>query len=289
MRPYMRTAALPVMAAVCFFLFSSTSEAAWTRGKGQWFAADSLSTYRTTHFIDDDGNRIRQPRFGKQEWNAYLEYGWRDDVTVGANLFFHRLTADYARYHPTANTVVTGTDRNYGLADPELFLRKRLWQGQLLGKSAVLSVQPLLKAPGFYYYGGNPRSGTDTFDAELRLQGGINFSLLGHSHFATADLAYRKRFGQWRDQFRADTTLGFNLSSDFTLLMQNFVTRRVEGTARRSSTSAQVNDYDLVKSQASIVYRVNNTTRVQLGAFRHMYARNTGDGEGFLLSLWREF
>jgi protein XagA len=287
-RTYKRTVVILALTAV-FLVLPPPANAAWTREAGRWFSAHTLTTYRTNHFIDDNGTSLRQPAFAKQEWNGYFEYGWRDSVTVGANLFLHRLAADYRRYEATSPTIVHGTDENHGLADSEFFLRKRLWQGVAFGNQAVVSVQPLIKLPSLYEAGGDPRSGTEDFDAELRLQGGMNFDFLGRSHFSTVELAYRKRMGEWGDQYRVDATLGFTLTPQFTLLMQQFLTQRVDGSTRTVSGSGEVSDYDLTKAQISLVYRVNATTRLQLGGFRHIHARNTGDGEGMLLSLWKEF
>lgn len=265
------------------------AQAAWTQDKGKWFAANTVSHYNTNRFVDESGQRNRQPRFSKWEWNGYYEYGWQEDLTIGANLFLHRLSADYAHYTPSSPTAANGTEVNYGLADTEFFFRQRLWQGQWIGNDAVLSVQPLIKLPSWYNQGGNPRGGTDNFDTELRLRGGYNFSLFERTHFALLDLAYRKRFGEWRDQLKSDMTLGFQLNDSFTLLVQNFITQRLEGTARDTSVSGAVNDYDLLKAQVSLVYRLTPATRIQIGGFTHARARNTGDGEGVLLSLWREF
>lgn len=286
-RTYIRTA-VPLFATAVFLCLPFASKAAWTRNEGSWFVANTLTSYRTNHFIDDAGRSHRQPAFAKQEWNTYAEYGWKEDITLGANLFVHRLAADYRRYEATSPTVVHGTDDNYGLADTEFFLRKRLWQGLALGNHSVLSVQPLLKLPSLYQNGGNPRSGTDNFDAEIQLQGGMSFEFLNRHHFATLGLAYRKRMGDWGDQFKTDATLGFSLTPHFTLLVQQFMTQRSGDTAAANSSS-EVSDYDLIKAQASIVYHLTTDTHIQFGGFRHMHARNTGDGEGVLLSLWKEF
>lgn len=284
-----RKTAIGLLTIAVFSCVLSSAQAAWTQRAGNWFTADTFTFYSTNHFIDANGRRIHQPRFAKQEWNNYVEYGWRDDVTLGANLFLQRLESDFLQYTPSGNSYLSGTKYNYGLADSEFFLRKRLWQGTLAKKGAVFSVQPLVKLPSFYYSGDDPRGGTDNFDAELRLQGGYNFSLLQQDHFATLNLGYRKRFGEWHDQIKADSTVGFTLNRHFSLLLQAFLTRRMEDNARAVISNATVNDYDLVKTQASLVYNLNRRTRIQIGSFHHLYARNTGDGQGFLLSLWREF
>lgn len=278
-----------VSIALTAVLFCAPAHAAWLREEGTWFVADSISTYRTNHFIDNAGRSRQQPTFTKWEWNGYAEYGLRDDVTLGTNLFFHRLSADYAHYTPTSPVAQTGNDSNYGLADSEFFLRKRLWRGEFLGRDTVFSIQPLIKLPSWYYEGGNPRGGTDNFDAELRLLVGYHFTFLEREHFSAVSIAYRKRMGDWRDQVKSEATIGLNLTDRIMFLMQNFTTQRVERSYHSINSSATVNDYDLVKTQLSIVYKLNERTHIQLGGFEHIQARNTGDGGGFLLSLWKEF
>lgn len=281
------TAAIFCMVAV--LLCPTSAHAAWTRKQGDAFGAETLSYYSTTHFIDNSGRSFRQPEFTKLELNSYYEYGWRDDVTLGANLFAHRLTSDAVTYSPTSPLPINETNENYGLADSEFFLRKRLWQGTFLDRPTVVSVQPLIKLPSLYSSSGNPRGGTDNFDAELRLQAGYNFPAFDRTHFATFDFAYRKRFGDWGDQFKADTTFGLNITDDFTVLIQSFLTQRVDETMSGSNNIAAVNDYDLLKTQISVIYRLTPSLRLQLGGYRHMQVRNTGDGKGYLLSIWRDF
>lgn len=277
------------VAAFFWLLLPASAEAAWTREQGKWFVAQTLSSYRTNHFVDDSGNRIRQPAFHKQEWNGYVEYGLNEDLTLGGNFFLHRLSSDTRSYSFTSNSAVFDSEENYGLADSEFFLRRSLWQGDLFGQRTHFAVQPLIKLPSLYLEGGNPRSGTDNFDAELRLQSGTSFRLLSRNHFISADIAYRKRFGDWRDQLKADSALGLTLNNHIMLLSQVFLTQRIEGSNSSFNSNAVIRDYDLLKGQASVVYRINDSIRIQAGGFKHLHASNTGDGHGVFLSLWRDF
>lgn len=277
-----KTAALTFSAAVflCAIMTPLPASAAWLRAKGEWFTAQTLYAYQTDEFFDVNGQRQSQPEFRKYEWNAYMEYGWSKNTTIGANLFLHQLENE---------TATSNTERNIGLADSEFFFRRNLWSGTIGDLPTRLSIQPLIKLPSAYLDGGNPRSGTDNFDAELRLQYGVSFPALNRWHFSTTDIAYRKRFGEWRDQLKVDTTLGLSITDNWTVLGQLNVIQRVEGSSFPASSSATVNDYDLTKAQLSVVRKLNDETRVQFGAYRHLYARNTGGGEGLLFSIWREF
>lgn len=248
---------------------------AWTQPQGRWFTANSLSLYETRHFYDDAGHQSTQPPFRKYELNAYAEYGFRDDLTLGFNGFLHKLESE----NPATTT------RNFGLADVELFARKKLWDGH----GAAVSMQPLVKLPSLYRRNRNPLSGTDDFDLELRLLAGYGFDTLGHHHYARLDVAYRHRLGAWRDQLKIDATLGWKVSEQFTIMPQLFFTQRVEGTARNTALASAVNDYDLLKGQITLLYDLNEQTTLQIGGFSHLRARNTGGGGGWLLGIWHRF
>ncbi|MCH2546130.1 MAG: hypothetical protein MK052_00770 [Alphaproteobacteria bacterium] len=282
-------AALLLIAA--FFIFANIAPAhsAWTREKGTWFSANSINYYSSNNFIDDNGNAIAHPNFTKWEWNGYVEYGLEDDTTLGGNAFIHAVSTEKQFYTATSNTVQRETATNYGLADTEFFIRHRLWQGTWLNRDTVISVQPLIKLPSFYADASTPRSGTDNFDAELKLQLGYNFTLYNRNHFVLIDLAYRKRFGDWKDQLKSDATLGLTMSDNTMLLLQNFTTLRAQNDNSPANPNTLANDYDLVKSQASLVYRFAPNKRIQFGGFMHTKARNTGSGEGVIISLWQEF
>lgn len=258
--------------------WTSAAYAGWTKAEGELFFANTLSMYRSDTFVDNDGRREKQSAFHKYEWNSYAEYGWHEDITLGVNAFFQELQTEVPAYDGARTT-------NVGLGDTELFLRKRLWHNE----RASISLQPLLKLPAWYKHAGSPHSGTSDFDAELRLQGGYNFTLNGKHHYAIAETGYRKRLGAWQDQLKTDFTLGWQMSGTTTLLPQLFVTQRVNGDGRGIQELSEISDYDLIKSQFSIVYTLNAKTRLQLGIFKDIYARNTGAGEGMLIGLWHSF
>lgn len=282
-----KKATLAKAAWVAFLLLSITqpAQAAWTQEKGKWFTSQQLSYFASSHFVDDQGRITRENEFRKYEWNSYAEYGWTDRTTLGVNLFLHQLEAD--DQNTSFSPARKFTRNNFGLADSEILLRHRLWQNE--SKSLVLSVQPLLKFPSAYEDNQQPLSGTDDFDAELRLQAGYAFTLFDLHHYVKLEGGYRKRFGEWRDQLKLDATLGLRLSGRVTVMPQLFLTQRAEGTGISTTSLGAANDYDLYKGQLSLLYDLTPQTTVQLGAFSHLHARNTGNGDGMLLGIWHRF
>lgn len=289
-RPIHRTARICLLAVLSFLPFLPFSaQAGWTQEEGKWFTAQQLSHFRTSHFLREDGRRVKRPEFRKYEYNSYVEYGWQEGTTIGANLFLQSLEADDEQFNPVTTSLESFTRTNFGLGDSEFFLRQRLWQGQIFGNNTVVSIQPLLKLPVFYESGDQPQSGTDAFDAELRLQAGYGFDFWGEHHYTKIEAAYRKRGGEWQDQLRFDATLGIGLGSDFTLMPQVFITQRAEGNGLSSQNLGAANDYDLTVGQVSLLYNVTEQTTLQLGVYSRLAARNTSDGEGITFGIWHRF
>lgn len=274
-------AVLPFLPSIC--------HAGWTQDEGHWFTAQQAAYFQTSHFIRDDGRKVKRPEFRKYEYNSYFEYGWQDGTTIGANLFLQKLEADDEQFNVATTSLETFTRTNFGLGDSEIFLRQRLWEGAFFGNHAVFSIQPLIKFPVFYEDGEQPQSGTDAFDGELRLQGGYNFSFWDRQHFAKLEVGYRKRGGEWQDQLKMDATLGFSLGGGFTIMPQMFITQRTEGAGLSSQSLSAANDYDLTVGQVSILYDIAPATTLQLGVYSRLAAQNTSDGEGITCALWYRF
>lgn len=258
----------PLLLAAC--LWPQLAHSAWTQKRGNSFTAQTTAAFRSTHYYDDNGTKTAQPAYVKYEQNSYFEHGLTDASTLGLNLFIQQIDT------PSASQVA--------VADTEIFLRQRLWHNE----RAVLSFQPLLKFPT-WHSGDRLLTGTDDFDLEARMLGGYGFDAYGRHHYVIGELAYRKRLGEWRDQLKADLTLGWRLTRRITFHPQLSLTQRVEGTARSTASNAAVNDYDLIKGEIAAIYDWNEKTSVRLGVFSHLRARNTGDGEGVRFSIWKRF
>ena len=273
------------LAALLLWGAALPAQAAWVQEPGHCFVSKSFNYYSTTNFVRDNGRKQTQPRFTKYEMNLYGECGWRDGITLGVNAFLHQLDAGFKESYPDLGIEISGSSQNYGLADPEIFARFRLWEKD----GWALAFQPILKFPSFYWHGGNPQGGTDDFDIEPRMQLGYGFDAFGQHHYARLDAGYRKRLGDWGDQWKLEATLGLAITDSLTLLPQIFVTERVDDASGGINSLAVAQDYDLTKGQISFAYQLTPQTSVQLGVFTHLHARNTGDGDGVIAGLWYRF
>ena len=245
--------------------------AAWVQKKhhGQIILTGNYTT--ANRFYDAEGNTQRQTQYVKYELNPYFEYGLSDRITLGANLFLQRSAQ--------------GINASWGMGDSEFFARVHL--AQIHG--FVISLQPLVKLPSPTSETQQPLIGSHDPDAELTLSVGRGFSLFGRDHFANLDLGYRHRFGAPKDQYRIAATVGMNVSERLTLMPQLFVTRSTDIARNAAFTQSSGDDYHLTKLQLSAVYRINSRLNAQAGYFTTLDGKNTGDGQGVILSLWRQF
>jgi len=257
------------------FVFSGNAFAgAWTQAPGDGLAIITTSYYGTDRFFDNSGHSQPQPAYTKTTLSPYLEYGWRDGTTIGANL-----SLQYARQDGTF------TQSNWGLSDSELFLRQRLWQ--LNG--FVLSAEPMIKLPSPERASAMPKLGGHSFDAGFGLLAGYGFGAFGLNHFVDLDTHYRYRFGVPRDQINLAATAGISLTERFMLMPQMFLTYRASAPKVAIFTESPADDYNLVQLQLSAVYKLNNGVSLQGGGFATIDGKNTGAGGGVLFSVWKTF
>lgn len=275
--------------ALAVLFYAPAASAAWTQPKGHWFTSQQWVYFSTDTFVDDNGHKLKQPEFRKYEWNSYGEYGLTDDTTLGINLFLQHIENDYTFFSGGSPVLQEGTRSNDGLADSEFFLRHKIVERKVLGEEFLVSFQPLVKLPSWYHDGQPPQSGTDDFDAEFMVQVATKKIKGRFNQFSKWEAGYRKRFGEWRDQWKASGTWGVDLGSGFLFMPQTFITYRAGGTGISTPTLASANDYDLIKAQLSFVYECDDTTELQIGVYKHVYARNTSEGEGLVFGLWKRF
>jgi protein XagA len=255
------------------FLPGTALAGAWTLPADDWQLITTGNYYTSDTYVNPQGDSQSQPRYSKWELSPYFEYGLEEDLTLGASAALVTVKG----FNPNTGT----RDENTGLADLAFFARQRLWQDD----HSVLSLQPWFKFPSQYSEDRLPRSGSEEYEAELRLLGGTSFEYYGQQHFANLETAYRRRFGDPDDQLLIDATLGMRLDERWTVMPQIFTTTGLSG-AGGGFTQSGADDYHLVKGQLSAVYDLDDTFSLQGGYYRDLRARNTGEGDGFLFSLW---
>lgn len=262
---------LPLLLLSC--ISTAVQAGAWLQPPKAWQTISSVTWFQSDDFVDRHGNASTQPDYTRLAYSPYLEYGWNDWLTLGANLQFEQVSQTIPGFRDSENA---------GIGDSEFFLRYRLWQEA----NRVVSIQPVLvlPSPGSV---GFPAVGSPDGALELRLLAGQ--SLDNQGSFANAELGYRYRLDSPDDQWRLDVTAGYTPLPDWQLIGQLFSIWRVHRGDAAAQFISPGNDYDLVKAQLSATYALSPERRLQFGVFTHLYARNTGEGEGLLFAFWQEF
>lgn len=243
---------------------------AWLQEEGRILLSTQAIYYSTDRYFNAGGNLTPQQHFSKAEFNLYGEMGWRDNVTLGTNLFLNR--------------VRQAGEENAGISDAEFFARLRLWQAG----GSVLSLQPLVKLPSYYQNAGTPRGGSESFDTELSLLFGHSFSLLSTQDFIDARIGYRERSRGLNGQWRTDLSYGTQLTDSWQLIAS---ARNVTSADLQSETFRNDGelDYDLGKAEFTAIYTIDPWRSWHATYFGHVSGRQTGSGQGVMLGLTQRF
>lgn len=243
---------------------------AWTQKEGEALLITNFSYYSASEFFDNSGRKQPLTDYSKYELNPYLEYGLRDDVTVGANIFVDRASQNSS---------------NWGIGDSEFFIRKRLWQKN----GFVFSAEPMIKFPSLANHSSQPQIGSRNYDTGLTFSSGYGFQAWGLDHFVDLDAGYRYRFGTPNNQLKFSAIAGFSLSKKSMVLAQVFNTSRLASSPDPTFTQSPADDYNLTKLQISTIYKMDDKLSLQIGAFSDIYGRNTGAGDGATFAISKKF
>lgn len=245
------------------FLFPSLCFAgAWLQPEGKGLAIVQLTRFGSSEFYDANGELNDQLFFSKWELQPYVEYGLSKKLTVGGTAYLQQ--------------VEQGQPNNTGIADPEFFLRTRLWHNE----HHTVSIQPTIKLPSVFLDGGTPRGGSRSIDAELNLLYGTNYEVLSKRDYLDVRIGYRTRSRGLSDQLRADAALGMFVSKNWQIIP---AVRGIQSTRESDAATFREDgeqDYSLLKAEATVAYHLGKQKWVYLSAFDHIAGLNTGAGRG---------
>lgn len=253
-------------------LAASTAHAgAWVQPVGHGLAIAQASYYSTDTYFDSNGGAQPQPRFNKFEFQPYVEYGATEWLTLGGSAY--------------AQSVSQAGASNYGLADPELFARARVYADD----RQVISLQPLIKLASRFAEHSPVRGGSKSTDVELSALYGRNLALLSPNDYADIRLGYRLRDHGLSPQWRGDVALGLGIAETIQLVpaLRAVVATNLKDAATFSEGGDL--DYSVLKAEVTGVYRLNTEQWLQAGIFSHIAGIQTGDGMGATLGFAQRF
>lgn len=248
---------------------------AWTQQRGHLQSISTLTFSKTSGYFDWRGAAHPQAPYYNQELSHYLEYGLRDDLTLGGKLRFLQIHQN------------SGTSQNHSsnLGDTSLFLRKRLWQGE----KDVWSMQPQLLLPSPDHADDTPKIGSDHPAYGLTLSYGRNFQAFSRKHYTSLNAGGIHRAGPAHDQWILEASAGLSLAEHWTLIPELFLTHSAAPLREGRYSQSSADDYHLSKLQLAVQYEWPEYGKVQLGAFADITGSNAGQSRALLLSYIRDF
>ncbi len=244
---------------------------AWTAPQGQGLFIGNATYYTTDHYFDTSSSKQSQPRFSKVEFQPYVEYGVQNWLTLGGSAY--------------AQAVEQSDKSNYGLADPEIFARTRVWHDD----KQVVSLQPLLKFGSDFDHDNPPRGGSKSVDAELSVLYGRNLQLTSNRDYVDVRTGYRVRSDGLGDEFRGDVALGLGVTDNIQIIPALRTVVAVNPTTTPTFTESGDLDYSEVKAEVTGIYNLDTKRWVQATVFSDVAGMQTGDGGGFSLGFAQRF
>jgi hypothetical protein len=251
---------------------------AWTQDARQGLIIVNASYFETSHEFSSPGQI--EPfgyggRFQQIQINPYMEYGLTSRNTLVVNFWAQHL--HYADQYHDYNSI--------GMGDVELALRRRF---NSLASPWVVSGQALILFPA-YSATTVPAPGNHQEDFEGRAM--LGRRIPWRSGYWDGEVAYRYRAGAPADEFRAEGAAGFNVFARTKFIGQFYAIKSMRnGTPLTPNGNPKAqSDFDLYKSEISLLYQIRPRTRVQAGWVDAFSGRNTGHGSAAVIALWRNF
>lgn len=264
---------------------------AWTQKQGALYFSQTTGIFSSNDFYDVSGAKQSTLPYSKYETQLYVEYGLSDDWTAGANISYAAIQRQFTKNifvatpgGPVQFSVINGAG-NSGWVDPEIFVRRRIFQDT----RSVLSGEFLHKFPTQLERNNSTIAGTEERDLEFAMLAGTNFEWLGEHHFIDTRAAYRIRGGQLKNQKTIDLKLGLRFWDDFLFIPAMYFTWSDEVPDAASFARDGREDFDLTKAEITIMYDWSPWLSLQISGFSHLDGKNVGDGEAASTGLVYRF
>ena len=241
---------------------------AWNRPAGTGLLIWDFSLGAGTDYFDGKGRLAPARAYAKDELSAYVEYGATDWLTLVARPSLDRVSigAPDAGHYAGLGTSSAGAQLQVAVFGP-----------------AVLAVQGTFSQPGSNSRHDPPQIGNTAREADLRVLGGVGFSLGPYPAFIDAQGSFRMRSAGAASQWHGDLTFGVAPTPRALVLIQNFTTVPT-GPGSDYFPSSRYS-----KLEISGVYWLTPVWAVQVGTFATVYGRNALRERGFSAGIWHKF
>ncbi|HEY2035265.1 MAG TPA: hypothetical protein VGH02_16405 [Rhizomicrobium sp.] len=254
-----------LIVALAFCLLPTLAHAgAWTLDSHTWQVISATTISDATKSYDADGKATEDVTFRKTSSSLYVEYGWKDWLTlVAVPEYASALSAGPARATERANDFAFSGGARVRLLDDE----------------GILSVEAMARSAGAFELDTSfqERPGEDF---ELRVLYGAHFELFGRTGCFDAEIAQRWTTGGRPNETPIDLTVIYDVGWKTQALIQNF------NVISEGGGQPPFVHYRYHKLALSLVRPVWGETSLQLGGFISPAGQNALEEKGIFLSLW---
>ena len=183
--------------------FNNLFAGAWTQKKNSGFYKLGLRYINTTNVYDKDGNKVEVPKLKNLFLALYGEYGINDQFTLITNLSL--LESIKIEDQIDNGSIVSKGGSNSGIADSEIGLRYRIWQGE----GSIISTELILGLPiGDTDNKMKLYTGDGEFNQIINILFGQSFYPL--PLYLSAQVGFNNRTGGFSDEIRYAAEIGFS-------------------------------------------------------------------------------
>jgi hypothetical protein len=240
----------------------------WVRDRGRLFIS-TRSDYFTAHASEPLPGAAAPARFERFDTNTYAELGVFPRLMIGGKVAYGTAT-----YDDGVNASVGA-----GFSEFEGFVQGEIWRND----RDVFALRLAGGSTAGLDDGGRPGLVSNGADTELRALYGRNIAIRPFKMFAAAEAGYRRRWGDGADQARIDLLFGAEPIDDVLVLIEAF------GTVSIRNEEMGGADYDVVKIQPSIGWRITRRWILQGGVTHEAWGRNLLTGNAYFIGLWTTF
>lgn len=240
---------------------------AWTLNAhdGQIIAGSIVSD--ASRRYNQNGRATQKVVFRKTFASAYIEYGWKDWLTLVA-------APEYADAMSAAAGSPKQHARDFAFSGGA---RVRIWND-----AGVLSLEALARSAGAYELDTSFQQKPGK-QFEMRLLYGTHFEFLGHEGCLDAEIAQRWVSGGQPNETPVDITLLYDIGWKTQAAVQSF--NVMSHGAGRAPFAA----YRYHKLALSVVRPVWGRTSLQIGGFVSPAGQNALREKGLFISVWTQF
>lgn len=262
----------PVALCVFFFLFlfsDSVAASPWVQTEKNFLLISRTDHFRADLGQFDDGGVLIESHFERIDAQTYVEFGLTQNVMLGGKAIYG------TSWLRRGNDVRTAA----GFSEIEAF-----GQIQVLRKTnSAGSARIGISRPSNFSSGARPALQSDGIDIDASFLYGRNLTSGKIKLFSSLEAGFRKRTGDAADQIRAHATFGIEPAERWLILVESFSTTSLGNQENDGA------DFDLVKIQPSILWRLSPRLGLQLGATQEIVGRNIDRGQSFFFGIWTRF